>query len=79
MARLQGRIKKIVIDRDSGERKGFGFIAADDGSEYFFHATGFAPSSARNFNELRENDRVEFAAGEGPKGPRAEDVVTVDA
>ena len=31
MATMTGKIKRLVSD------KGFGFIAAADGSEYFFH------------------------------------------
>ncbi|MFN2447328.1 MAG: cold-shock protein, partial [Vicinamibacterales bacterium] len=31
MASVNGTIKRLVSD------KGFGFVAADDGSEYFFH------------------------------------------
>ncbi len=53
--------------------KGFGFVASDDGNEYFFH------QSACNvqFYELREGQAVTFDAGEGPKGPRAENVTPV--
>ena len=31
MANMKGTIKRLV------NAKGFGFIAADDGNEYFFH------------------------------------------
>ncbi|HYM84671.1 MAG TPA: cold shock domain-containing protein [Candidatus Dormibacteraeota bacterium] len=33
-----GTIKKVVADR------GFGFIAAEDGKEYFFHRSAVQPS-----------------------------------
>ncbi len=67
MARLNGTIKRLMSD------KGFGFVAAEDGTEYFFH------QSACNveFYELREDQAVTFDAGEGPKGPRAENVTLV--
>ena len=50
--------------------KGFGFIAAGDGNEYFFHQS----SCQTPFNELREGQSVTFDTGQGPKGPRGENV-----
>lgn len=61
----EGTIKKLVRD------KGFGFIACASGDEYFFHSS--AVQNAR-FDELAEGRAVRFRIGEGPKGPRAEDV-----
>ena len=60
-----GTIKKVVSDR------GFGFIVADDEKEYFFHRSAVYGEGIDN---LREGDSVEFDVGEGPKGPRAENV-----
>jgi CspA family cold shock protein len=51
--------------------KGFGFIAAQDGSEYFFHHT--ACTNTR-FDDLSEGSAVTFTISQGPKGPRAENV-----
>jgi cold shock protein len=51
--------------------KGFGFIAAADGTEYFFHQSGCVGA---RFDDLREGQRVSFTVGQGPKGPRAENV-----
>ena len=64
MASTNGVIKRLIHD------KGFGFVAAQDGSEYFFH------QSACNgkFDTLREGQAVTFDKGQGPKGPRAENV-----
>jgi len=65
MATLNGTIKRLVSD------KGFGFILAADGNEYFFHnsaCTGVA------FDALREGQSVTFDRGQGPKGPRGENV-----
>jgi CspA family cold shock protein len=58
-----GTIKKLVSDR------GFGFIAAEDGREYFFHRTGL--DSAVNFDSLAGGERVEFEIEPSQKGPRA--------
>jgi CspA family cold shock protein len=65
MGSLNGTIKRLVSD------KGFGFVAAPDGSEYFFHQSAV---SGVSFDELREGERVTFQTGQGPKGPRAENV-----
>jgi cold shock protein len=63
MTPMNGTIKRLVSD------KGFGFVAAQDGSEYFFHQ-----SACEQFDTLREGQNVTFQAGQGPKGPRAENV-----
>jgi CspA family cold shock protein len=61
-----GTVKRLVQDR------GFGFIRTTDGVEYFFHR-----SSCDNYEGLHEGSRVSFRIGSGPKGPRAENVVTL--
>lgn len=58
-----GTIKKVVSDR------GFGFISAEDGKEYFFHRSGLQPSL--EFDRLSGGEKVEFDVEAGPKGPRA--------
>ena len=63
--RSNGTIKRLVSD------KGFGFIAAGDGNEYFFHQSA---CSGMAFDDLREGQAVTFESGQGPKGPRAENV-----
>lgn len=60
-----GTIKRLVSD------KGFGFVAAADGQEYFFHQSAV---QGAQFNQLREGQAVTFDTGQGPKGPRAENV-----
>ena len=65
MATMNGTIKRMVTD------KGFGFVAAQDGTEYFFHQS--ACTDVR-FDDLREGQAVTFQQGQGPKGPRAENV-----
>jgi cold shock protein len=52
--------------------KGYGFIAPDDGgADVFVHHTAILADGFRN---LEENQRVEFTAGQGQKGPQAEQV-----
>jgi CspA family cold shock protein len=51
--------------------KGFGFIKDDAGKQYFFHRSAVYGEGLEN---LKEGDGVEFDSGEGPKGPRAENV-----
>ena len=58
-----GTIKKVVADR------GFGFITADDGKDYFFHRSGL--DSSLDFDRLSGGEKVEFEIESGPKGPRA--------
>lgn len=54
--------------------KGFGFIAAEDGKEYFVHKTGLKEGVV-----LHENDSVTFDVGQGDKGPIATNVVVESA
>jgi len=61
-----GTIKKVVSDR------GFGFITADDGKDYFFHRNGLTASL--DFDRLIGGEKVEFDLEESPKGPRAKNV-----
>jgi CspA family cold shock protein len=58
-----GTIKKIVADR------GFGFIAAEDAKEYFFHRGGL--DSSLDFDRLVGGEKVNFEIEQSPKGPRA--------
>ena len=60
----QGAIKKIVMD------KGFGFIESQP-SDMFFHHSAVEGVA---FEDLKEGQLVSYEAGQGPKGPRAENV-----
>jgi len=60
----EGTIKKLTD-------KGFGFIETESGKDMFFHLSNV---EGVRFEELREGQRVSFVVGEGPKGPRAEEV-----
>jgi CspA family cold shock protein len=46
-------------------------VAAGDGNEYFFHQSA---CNGVQFDDLQEGQAVTFERGQGPKGPRAEDV-----
>ena len=54
------------------DQKGFGFITQDDGPDVFVHHSSI---QGEGFKTLSENDRVRFETVEGPKGPKAENVV----
>ena len=49
--------------------KGFGFIAGEDGKEYFVHKTGLNEGVT-----LNDNDSVTFDVTEGDRGPKAVNV-----
>ena len=51
------------------EMKGFGFIAGEDGKEYFVHQTALEAGAT-----LKENDAVIFDVEEGDRGPKAVNV-----
>ncbi|HVZ80289.1 MAG TPA: cold-shock protein [bacterium] len=52
-------------------KKGFGFIAGQDGTDYFVHHTSI---DAIGFRTLEEGQEVEFEPKQGPKGSMASKV-----
>jgi CspA family cold shock protein len=59
------------------DAKGYGFITRDDGAgDVFVHHSSI---QGTGFKTLAENDVVEFETEQGPKGPRAIQVVKVRA
>ena len=50
------------------DKKGFGFIAGSDGSEYFVHHSSILGDG---FKSLQEGEEVQFEIEQGDKGPRA--------
>ena len=65
---MEGTIKRITD-------KGFGFIENGSDKDMFFHSSAL---EGVRFEELREGQRVSYDVGQGPKGPRAENVQLVD-
>ena len=63
----EGTIKKLT-------EKGFGFIDTGTGEDMFFHMSNL---DGVTYEELREGQRVSYTEGQGPKGPRAENVKPV--
>jgi len=60
---MKGKVKFFNAD------KGFGFITAEDGKDYFVHQTGLKEGVTIN-----ENDDVTFEVTEGDRGPKADKV-----
>ena len=60
----EGTIKRLTD-------KGFGFIDTGGNQDMFFHSSSL---EGVRYDELREGQRVSYTEGQGPKGPRAENV-----
>lgn len=64
----EGKVKRLMRDR------GFGFIAAKDGREIFFHRSELQDIE---FDDVKEGDSLEFEVTQGKKGPQAVNVKKV--
>jgi CspA family cold shock protein len=58
------------------DRKGYGFITRDGGSDVFVHHTGIRAGGPRSLNE---GDKVEFSIEKNPRGDKAADLVVTEA
>jgi cold shock protein len=63
----EGTIKKLTD-------KGFGFITTGGKDDLFFHMSAVQGTT---FEDLQEGQKVSYTVGQGPKGPRAENVKLV--
>jgi cold shock protein len=54
--------------------KGYGFITGEDGVDVFAH---FSQIQKSGFKSLEEGEKVTFDVANGPKGPQAENIVSV--
>ena len=60
----EGTIKRLTD-------KGFGFIETGTGKDLFFHMSA---CEGVRYEDLQQGQKVSFTEGQGPKGPRAENV-----
>ena len=65
---MEGTIKRLTD-------KGFGFISDGSDKDLFFHSSAM---QGVRFDDLREGQKVEFTVGQGPQGPRAENVTVIE-
>ena len=74
----QANLRREVINMVEGTVKffnamqHFGFIAGDDGKEYFVHASGLKEGTT-----IAEGDKVSFKVVQGDRGLKAEEVEKV--
>jgi len=62
---MTGTVKTLLSEKKCG------FIAGEDGQDYFFHASGLANCG---YEDLTRGAKVTFDPTKSPKGPRAERV-----
>jgi len=68
MSKTTGKVKWF------DEKKGFGFIERDGGSDVFVH---FKAIASDGFKTLSDGQAVEFDVEDGQKGPQAANVTVI--
>ena len=61
----------LVLDKETGQSKGFGFIVGDDGAEVFVHYRNVEGLSKRS---IKEGQQVSYVVKQSDRGPQAEEV-----
>jgi len=64
----QGKVKWF------NDQKGFGFISAEDGNDYFVH---YSSIEGDGFKTLKEGTSVQFTIEKSDRGPRAIQVTMI--
>jgi CspA family cold shock protein len=64
----EGKIRRLTD-------KGYGFIETGTPKDMFFHSSNV---EGVRFDDLREGMAVTYVEGQGPKGPRAENVTPIE-
>jgi CspA family cold shock protein len=68
---VRGFVKMLKVE------KGYGFIAAESGPDFFFHCSGLV--DGLEFDERLNQMRVEFETAEGRQGPKAVNVRPIES
>jgi len=68
MAAMRGKVVRVINE------KGFGFIRAENGTDYFFHRSQLQQTAGRAWDQIEVGNPCLFEPIDGPKGPRAIDV-----
>ena len=68
MSKVKGKVKWF------NQRKGFGFIEREGGSDIFVH---YSDINTDGFRTLDENQEVEFEVVDDEKGEKAKDVTPI--
>lgn len=66
---MQGTVKWF------NELKGYGFITAENGTDYFVHFSGI---KSEGFKTLKEGQKVEFDLEDGERGKQAVNVDVIE-
>jgi len=66
---MQGNVKWF------NELKGYGFITAEDGNDYFVHFSGI---KSEGFKTLKEGQKVKFELENGERGKQAVNVDVIE-